>query len=120
MSHLGRGGKVGWVLEVPVLIHNAAHDHHGVVSLGGAEGLAPCEQHIQQHSQPPPVHTVVVPMGQHILWSHIPRRTTEGVCAVGILQNLHAHWYCSDSATQISGSKQLSMARAVAEARLNG
>ncbi len=91
MSHLGRGSEVGRVLEVPVLIHDAAHDHHGVVSLGGAEGLAPRQQHIQQHPQPPPVHTVVVPMGQHILWSHVPRRTTEGVRAVGILQNLHAH-----------------------------
>ena len=105
---------------MPVLIHDAAHDHHGVVSLRGAEGLAPRQQHIQQHSQPPPVHTVVVPMGQHILWSHIPRRATEGVRAVGILQNLHAHWYWSDRATQISCSKQSSMARAVAESHLSG
>lgn len=74
---------------MPVLINNAAHDHHGVISLGGAEGLAPREQHIQQHPQAPPVHTVVVAVGQHILWGHIPRRATEGVCAVGVLKNLH-------------------------------
>lgn len=74
---------------MPVLIHNAAHDHHRVIGLGGAEGLTPREQHIQQHPQAPPVHTVVVAVGQHIFWGYVSGCATEGVCAVGILQNLY-------------------------------
>lgn len=80
-ADLGWGGEVGRVLDMPVVVHNAPHDNHGVVRLGAGEGLAPRQQHIQQHAQAPPVHAGVVAVRQHILWRHVAWRPAEGVCS---------------------------------------
>lgn len=40
---------------------------HGVMRLGAAEGLPCSEQDVHQHTQCPPVHTVVVPAAQHCM-----------------------------------------------------
>jgi hypothetical protein len=63
--HLGCWRQEWRVLDDVVLIHDAPHDHHGVICLGAAEGLPASQQHVHQHAQAPPVDAVVVAMCKH-------------------------------------------------------
>lgn len=59
---LGGGGGSSVALEAPT---NPPTHLHGVVRLGAAKGLPGRQQDIHQHTQRPPVNTVVVATSQH-------------------------------------------------------
>ena len=48
------GGQVGGIFDLVVLIHDAPHDHHGILCLGCAEGLATSEKYVHEDAQAPP------------------------------------------------------------------
>mmetsp|Transcript_6810 Transcript_6810/g.12337 ORF Transcript_6810/g.12337 Transcript_6810/m.12337 type:complete len:208 (+) Transcript_6810:509-1132(+) len=79
---------VGRKLDAPVFVHDAAHDHHGVVGLGRAEGLPAREQNVHQHAQPPPVHRVVVAVREHVFGRHVAGGAAKGVRPLAVLQHL--------------------------------
>jgi hypothetical protein len=75
---------------------------HGIVRFGAAEGLAGCQQHIHQHPQGPPIHTVVVAPTQHCSRQH-STQDTWGTCQEPGCHNTYTHTRAAGSLQCTSG-----------------